>query len=77
TFAFDIDFVELEDNYEENDTRLTAYNLRDYEERWLGTIDGAGRQHDEDWYEIYVTPGYERVLVDCRFTDTYFPHISV
>jgi len=57
-----------DDNYEENDADTTAYDLTMDEQTWLNTIDGYGMQYDYDWYEIYVTPGYENVLVDLQFT---------
>ncbi len=61
--------VSPDDNYEENDTYTTAYDLSTRELTWLDTIDGFGKQRDEDWYKINVTSGYNRVLIDCRFTD--------
>jgi REP element-mobilizing transposase RayT len=60
--------VSIDDNYEQNDTLATAYDLSNLELTWLSAIDGYGLQADEDWYRIYVTPGYERILVDARFT---------
>jgi len=60
--------VLIDDNYEENDTLETAYDLSTDEQTWLSTIDGPGIQADDDWYEIYVDTGYERVLVDLQFT---------
>jgi hypothetical protein len=58
-----------DDNYEENDTLATAYDLS-YDERTnLSTLDGPGVQADDDWYEISVTSGYERVQVVCLFAD--------
>ncbi len=59
-----------DDNYEENDTIGGAHDLSNYENNWLSNIDGLGIQADEDWYKIYVSSGYRRVLVDCRFTDS-------
>jgi len=56
-----------EDNYEENDSLATAYNLRSDERTWLTAIDGWGVCQDSDWYEIEVWPGYERILVDCAY----------
>ena len=58
-----------DDAYEENDTLGTAYNLSGWEQVWLHLINGYGRQYDEDWFEIFVSSGYERVLVDLIFTD--------
>jgi M6 family metalloprotease-like protein len=57
-----------DDNYEENDTLGTAYDLSTQEQVWLSTINGLGKQYDEDWYKIYVTGGYEHVLIDAQFT---------
>jgi hypothetical protein len=56
-----------DDNYEPNDTRATAYILDDYEQTWLINIDSMGVQRDDDWYRIYVSPGYERVLINADF----------
>lgn len=56
-----------DDNYEENDTRGTAFDFTT-ERTWLSSIAGQGIEADDnDWYEIRVSPGYERVIVDCRF----------
>lgn len=55
-----------DDAYEENDSMDTAYTGLD-EQTWLSTISGSGVQADDDWYEIYVADGNERVLVDLRF----------
>ena len=65
----DIDAIRVinEDNYEENDTLATAYDLSPQEGVWLSAINGFGTQADEDWYRMYVTPGTERVLVDALF----------
>ena len=59
----------LDDAYEENDTRPTAYDFSGDEDTWLSTIGGwaVASDSDEDWYAIYVFPGYERVIIDCDF----------
>ena len=57
-----------DDNYEENDTLATAYDLSNNEYTWLSDIDGYGVQADDDYYKIYVTSGYERVIVELEFT---------
>ncbi len=58
-----------DDYYEENDTLATAYYPgSNWEQIWLCDMDGCGVQGDEDWYEIYVSPGYERVQIDLRFS---------
>jgi len=56
------------DRYEENDTRETAYDLSFRRQSWLNTIDGYGFQEDDDWYEIGVEPGFERIQIDLRFS---------
>ncbi|MCB0393031.1 MAG: pre-peptidase C-terminal domain-containing protein [Bdellovibrionales bacterium] len=60
-----------EDNYEQNDSLGQSYNLSGYENVWLSQINGEGAQFDEDWYKIYLEPGYQRVIVDLRFEDDY------
>lgn len=63
--------VMVDDAYEENDTLATAYYPgSNWEQQWLSSISGPGIQLDDDWYRIDVTPGYERVQVDCQFTDS-------
>jgi len=57
-----------DDNYEPNNSIESAYDLTSDEWTWLSTIDGYGVLADDDWYEIYVTSGEERVVVDLRFT---------
>ena len=57
-----------DDNSEENDTPLQAYDLSSQPQTWLSDIDGPGIQADDDWYRIEVLPNKERVTIDCRFT---------
>jgi hypothetical protein len=65
----DISVPIIDDNYEENDTLATAWHPGyDWEQTWLSDIAGLGVQADEDWYEIDVSPGFEHVQVDVRFT---------
>ena len=54
-----------DDNYEENDTLVVAYDL--------SSISGSGIQFDEDWYKIVVTPG--SVGVEVTFTGN--PNLAV
>ncbi|MDJ0832285.1 MAG: pre-peptidase C-terminal domain-containing protein [Gammaproteobacteria bacterium] len=61
-------FAFAEDLYEENDTRFTAFDLTLDEGTWLDTINGLGESFDEDYYQIEVTSGFQRVLVDLTFT---------
>jgi hypothetical protein len=58
----------VDDNYEENDTRATAYDLQHDEKIWLNTIDGYGIQLDDDWYRIYVSHGDKRVKITAQFS---------
>lgn len=57
-----------DDKYEVNNTQATAYDLSNWEQTWLSTINGFGVQADDDWYRIHVDSGSERVLVDLWFT---------
>lgn len=55
--------VPTDDPYEDNDTRATATNISGNETVWHSGL----VQRDADWYQIAVTPGNTRILVDCRF----------
>ena len=57
-----------DDNYEPNHVYNYAYDLSSHEDTWLSTIDGFGYQYNNDWYEIYVDPGYQHLEVDLIFT---------
>ena len=59
-----------DDNYEPNNNWASAYDISNDEDTFLNTIDGYGIQADEDWYEIYVSSGFENVIVSCTFTDS-------
>ncbi len=61
--------VRGDDSYEENDTYTTATNLSNNKNQWLNTINGYGRQMDDDWYRISVPSNLRRVQIDCQFTD--------
>ena len=57
-----------DDPYEENDSLATAYNFSN-ENMWLSSIAGYGRQGDDDWYAINISPsGNERVQINCNFS---------
>ncbi len=51
-----------DDQYEENDSRDNATLIS--ATNWITAI-----QCNDDWYQIDVAPNFERVLIDCRFTD--------
>ncbi len=58
-----------DDNYEENDDISSAYYPGfDWENTWLSSIDGEGIANDDDWYDIDVNPGEERLLVELEFS---------
>jgi hypothetical protein len=67
---WDDNIVPSDDTYEENDLYTQAYNLSLYEATWLSSIDGPGVQFDYDYYEIYVDPGYEHLIITLTFTHT-------
>jgi len=46
-----------EDNYEENDIYLEAYDIDSNAGQWLSEIDGLGYQNDHDWYSFDLTFG--------------------
>lgn len=56
--------VMVDDAYEENDYEAQAYDLTAYEGWWLMETNGLGFQFDDDWYEIYVEPGFEHLIVN-------------
>ncbi|MFX1588867.1 MAG: PPC domain-containing protein [Promethearchaeota archaeon] len=56
-----------EDPYEPNDTPGTAYDISFNEGYWLSYIMGPGAQWNDDYYEIFVSPGEERLIVFLRF----------
>ena len=60
--------VFIDDAYEDNDAFGFEYDLSAYEDTYLDTVDGYGYQADDDWYEIYVAPGDERLQVEVLFT---------
>ncbi|MCU7836959.1 MAG: trypsin-like serine protease [gamma proteobacterium symbiont of Taylorina sp.] len=60
--------IQGDDSYEDNNTINTAYDLSSQEQTWLSSIAGTGIQADDDWYKIFVEPGFERVIIDSTFT---------
>lgn len=57
----------VDDAYEENDTMGSAFDLRPHAGTWISAVGGSGVQLDEDWYEIVVPAGSNRVQVECLF----------
>ncbi|MFX1258404.1 MAG: clostripain-related cysteine peptidase [Promethearchaeota archaeon] len=65
----DLSISSVDDAYEENDGDTSAYDLSSYKQIWLSSIEGLGIQSDEDWYEVYIDPGYEYLVVVLQFND--------
>ncbi|MGB0413415.1 MAG: PPC domain-containing protein [Coraliomargarita sp.] len=65
------DLTYTEDNYEENDSLATAFDLTGYERRFLSKLDGTGIQNDEDWYRIRA----EADTVELR-ASVFFNHVE-
>lgn len=71
-FSYQVESSARDDAFETNDTRETAFDLSNVEDRWLGLmslseIPSEGVQADEDWYKIKVSSQYKRLMVDLRF----------
>ena len=63
-----IDYRDANDDaYEQNDTLATAHSLA--QRTWLSNLSGLGVQGDDDWFEINVLTGYERIQIELRFED--------
>ena len=58
---------QVDDAYEPNNDWTSAYDLTPYQDVWLSSILGPGRQFDDDWYKIYISPGYEFLHVSLLF----------
>ncbi|NVM38603.1 MAG: hypothetical protein HWN81_23650, partial [Candidatus Lokiarchaeota archaeon] len=52
-----------DDNYEENDDLMSAYDLSFHQSEPLWRINGTALQKDNDWYRIYVESGFEHLYV--------------
>jgi hypothetical protein len=65
----DINPAISDDFYEENDGPGSGYIISANQGKWLSEINGLGIQGDEDWFEIYVNTGFERLVVDCIFSN--------
>jgi hypothetical protein len=57
----------VDDAYEPNDDISTATDLTTYAGTLLSGITGLGSARNDDYYEILVQPGLERISVDCFF----------
>ncbi|MFX0021401.1 MAG: hypothetical protein ACFE9S_03690 [Candidatus Hermodarchaeota archaeon] len=58
-----------EDNYEPNDHILSAWDLINYENRWLSSINGTGTQWNDDYYRIWVDYGSLYLKINLTFSD--------
>ncbi len=52
-----------DDNYEENDNPMIAYDLTFHQSEPLWRINGTAIQKDNDWYKIHVDSGFEHLYV--------------
>jgi len=60
----------LDDSYEPNNNYSQAFDLSPFEGIWLSSINGTGIQADDDFYEIYIFPGYEFLKVNLSYFNT-------
>ncbi|MGB5770620.1 MAG: peroxidase family protein [Crocosphaera sp.] len=63
----EVNYLEIDDSYENNDRLRRAFNLRRNEGVYLSDIDGEGVALDEDFYRIQVTDQALRVVVELEF----------
>jgi len=59
----------MDDVYEPNDGPGSGYIISANQGMWLSEINGLGIQGDDDWFEIFVNTGFERLIVDCIFSN--------
>ncbi|MBD3195426.1 MAG: hypothetical protein GF317_10245, partial [Candidatus Lokiarchaeota archaeon] len=59
-----------EDNYEDNDGLLSAYDLSNNESVWLSNINGQGYQGDDDVYMVYASYGSTHLTIELTFTES-------
>lgn len=62
------DITFSEDNYEENDTQATAFDLTGFERRSLSKLDGTGIQKDDDWFRITARADTVELRASISFT---------
>jgi len=65
----DMDPSLTDDFYEENDDSGSASIISSYQGMWLSQLNELGIQADDDWFEIYINPGFERLIVECVFSN--------
>ncbi|MFX0004845.1 MAG: Loki-CTERM sorting domain-containing protein, partial [Candidatus Hermodarchaeota archaeon] len=54
-----------------NDYPEEAFFLANNEQKWLSEIHGMAIQGSEDWYAIFITPGYQHLVVNVLFNHSY------
>ncbi len=65
----DMDPYQIDDIYEENDGSGSPHIISGFEGMWLSEIGGLGVQGDDDWFEFYINSGFERLVIDCIFSN--------
>lgn len=61
-----------DDFYEFNDDPQMLHkghpsDLMEYEQTWLSDLHGMAVQGNNDWYIIYMTPGFEHLIIELKF----------
>lgn len=64
---YQTDSYGIDDAYEPNNTIEKAFHLSAVENTWLGNVATEGVQWDSDFYQIWVSPQYRRLVLDLRF----------
>jgi hypothetical protein len=65
----DMNPLALDDVYEENDVVSMATNISLFQSIWLSSLNELGIQSDDDWFEIYINPGFEHFRAHCIFNN--------
>ena len=71
-FFYQSEDQKQDDAFEPNNDRLSAFDISNAEDRWLGLLSATdsvseGVQANEDWYKIKVSPLYRQLIVDLRY----------
>ncbi len=64
---YQTDSYGIDDAFEPNQAREAAFDLSHSEDNWLGNVSTEGVQWDSDWYQVWVSPQYRRLVLDLRF----------
>lgn len=57
----------LDDRYEPNNDSTEAYDISSHRLWWLDNVLGRGKQRDDDWYRITLSPDQLRVQIEWYF----------